>query len=231
MPHNDSNGSEVQATYAFSGRASHGKVRSMDSDVLRSWFQRSLVSDESGNPKIVTHATDEESFIPELRYGMGPHFSDVDTALTRFEQRIIDGAPLDTCYLYRAYLRIERPVRMRDVHFDELCTFIDGLLETGVILEAEVTACCGRRKFWYGVTPQQNRELIARVVELLRDRGYDGIAYRNFIEGGGALTWIPFSLEQIMATPENQLASDTPRLHHTTAGFVLDRRGFPEELQ
>jgi hypothetical protein len=153
-------------------------------DEFDSWFGRSVVTDKAGKPMCVAHATDDPTFVPSLRYGMGPHFSDGETASTRLAQRMEDGDKIEEASLYRAYLRIERPLRMRDVHFDELCTFIEGVLETGVINESAV-------------------------------RGFDGIAYENYIEGGGSLTWIPFTLEQIREAPESPPASGSAKPRRT----------------
>ncbi|NBB91240.1 MAG: hypothetical protein GVY23_08560 [Spirochaetes bacterium] len=178
-------------------------------DEFDSWFGHSVVTDDLGTPIFVAHATDDPTFVPALRYGMGPHFSDEETATNRLIQRAEDGDEVDEGSLYWAYLRIERPLRMRDVHFDELCTFIEGVLDTGVISESEVRACCGSRESWYKVSSQQNADLITQVVGLLRDGGFDGIAYENHIEGGGSLTWIPFTLEQILEAPESPPASDS----------------------
>lgn len=122
-------------------------------DEFERWFGRSVVTDDEGNPMCVAHATDDPTFVPSLRYGMGPHFSDEETATNRLMQRMEDGDEIEKASLYRAYLRIQRPLRMRDVHFDELCTFI---------------------------------------------------------EGGGSVTWIPFTLEQIWEAPESPPASDSP---------------------
>jgi len=177
---------------------------------FRVWFGASAVVDHSGKPLPVAHATDDPMFVPALRYGMGPHFSDAETGFNRLMQRMEDGDEIEDGVLYRAYLRIERPLRMRDVHFDELCTFIEGVLETGVIDESEVRARCGTRASWYRVSPQQNRVLMANVLRLLGERGFDGIAYENYIEGGGSLTWIPFTMEQIWEAPETPPASDSP---------------------
>lgn len=132
-------------------------------DEFDSWFGRSVVTDKAGKPMCVAHATDDPIFVPALRYGMGPHFSDGETASTRLAQRMQDGDEID-----------------------ELCTFIEGVLETGVIDESAV-------------------------------RGFDGIAYENYIEGGGSLTWIPFTLEQIREAPESPPAS----------GSAIPRRTIP----
>jgi hypothetical protein len=188
-------------------------------DEFDSWFGHSAVTDGLGNPMCVAHATDAPIFVPALRYGMGPHFSNEETATNRLTQRTEDGDEIEEASLYRAYLRIERPLRMRDVHFDELCTFIEGVLETGVIDASDVRACCGSRESWYLVSSGENAFRIARVVAVLRDRGFDGIAYENYIEGGGSLTWIPFTLEQIRAAPESLPASDSPIPRRTIPFF------------
>lgn len=183
------------------------------------WLGRSVVTDGLGNPLCVAHATDDTTFVPALRYGMGPHFSDEETATNRLLQRMDDGDEVAEASLYRAFLRIERPLRMRDVHFDELCTFIEGVLETGVIDEDEVRACCGSRESWYRVSSQQNAVLMARVVQLLRCLGFDGIAYENYIEGTGSVTWIPFTIEQILEAPETPPASDSSIPRRTIPSF------------
>jgi hypothetical protein len=174
------------------------------------WFGQSVVVDEAGLPLRLYHATTDPWFVPEIRHGMGPHFGDRETALARMEQRaadalneggIDDDSPespaKDEGLLIVAFLRIERPVLMRDVHFDELPEFVLGLLETGIVSLLDLEEVCGDQEYWYVLTEKQNSDAMRATVSLLIDRGYDGIAYHNLIEGGGALSWIPFTLPQI----------------------------------
>jgi len=191
----------------------------MREDQFRQWFRQSVVADEKGRPAIVLHATDDPWFSPELRYGMGPHFADAHTAETRLMQRSPGDAEVSDGVLFAAYLCIENPFYMRDVHFDEFPTFIESVLEVGAIPEDKIWDTCGNRASWYQVSQQENQAQIGRVVQLIHQHGYDGIAYRNYIEGGGSVTWIPFSLDQIWEVPETQLAVDTPRWRRTTRSF------------
>jgi hypothetical protein len=190
---------------AAGGDASHGH-----DDGFLSWFGKSVVVDDTGLPLRVYHATTNPWFVPEIRHGMGPHFGDGETALARMEQRAADSlneggldddSPESTAedagLIFAAYLQIERPILVRDVHFDEFPEFVLGLLETGVVSPWDVEVVCGDRDNWYDLAGEQNDDAMAAIVSLLLDRGYDGIAYHNQIEGGGTLSWIPFTLQQI----------------------------------
>ncbi len=140
-------GRNESKAFRISGRDVNQKIDTKSNPDFTSWFRDSSVVDEAGVPLLLYHGTDDPWYVPTLRHGMGPHYGSIDTAQTRQEHREIGS---DDIWLFAAYLRIERPVMLRDVHFDEA-----------------------------------------------------GIAYRNQIEGGGTLSWIPFALEQIWEVPED----------------------------
>jgi hypothetical protein len=207
-------------------------------DGFLSWFDRSVVVDEAGRPLRVYHATTDPWFEPAIRHGMGPHFGDRKTARARMDQRAADSldgdgrdddwpesAAKDEGLIFAAHLRIERPILMRDVHFDEFPEFVLGLLETGVVAPSEVEALCGDQENWYVLTEKQNDDAMGAIVSLLAQRGYDGIAYHNRIEGGGTLTWIPFTLPQIREAPEGRSSEGSPRSRRTTRDRGSDPPG------
>lgn len=195
-----------------------------------SWFGNSVVVDNVGSPLALYHSTTDPWFVPAVRYGMGPHFCDLQTARERMEQRICGhysdqdegDLPGFTGAIFAAYLRIERPVFMWDVHFDELPEFALGIIETEILSLADVEAICGKRDGWYATTQQQNGDSMGRIVARLIECGYDGIAYRNNIEGAGTLSWIPFTLRQIWEVPENPSCVDIAKSRCTTGDHGSD---------
>jgi hypothetical protein len=181
-----------------------GRIQ-FDISRLSSWFGNSIVVDSTGAPLLLYHGTTDPWFVPALRYGMAPHFGDCDTARTRIDHREWDYHNPDHSdearLLFPAYLRIEKPVFMRDVHFDEVAEFLAGILETGILSLSEVEAKWGTE---FDAT-------MTEIVALLSARGYDGIAYTNNIEGNGTWSWIPFTLEQIWEVPEVPLSGGISR--------------------
>ncbi len=165
-----------------------------------------LVVDETEVPLLLYHGTTDPWYVPTLRHGMGPHFGSIETARTRLDHRAIEFddklAFGNDSWLFAAYLRIERPAMMRDVHFDEAGEFIAAAVEGGLISGTETEAAFGKRDGWYSIPDTRNSEMMVTTVAMLKKHGYDGIAYLNQIEGGGTLSWIPFALEQIWEVPE-----------------------------
>ena len=181
------------------------------------WFGNSITVDEGGTPVLLYHGSTDPWFVPYLRYGMGPHFGNWETARKRIEQRAFDypdrdeHVPKNGDSIIPAYLRIERPAFMRDVHFDELKEFVSGILESEALSRADIEAVCGNQNNWYALPDQEDTQTMARIVQLLIERGYDGIAYRNVIEGNGTLSWVPFTLGQIWIVPVDLSYGENPR--------------------
>lgn len=175
------------------------RVRQRQDRLLR-WFSSSKVVGTDNEPLVLYHGTTKKRFRPYLRFGMGPHFAEWETAAERIYQAAEDYGRPSVGRMIGAYLRIENPIRMRDVHFDQFGDLIEGLIEAGVFSERQADAMFGPRdqRFFLSSYRKYNAPLMEMTVDVLRDTGFDGIAYRNFIEGGGEYTWIPFGLDQIM---------------------------------
>ena len=182
-----------------------------ESPEFKRWFGDSKVVDESGKPMVVYHGSFDAPFYEfSDRFGMTAHFGDKDTALTRLEQLKEDkseefrGMRPGKKYLIPVYLSIKNPVRMRDVHFDGAGEMVDDLVESGAMPE---TVGINLRDKWDEDYPY-DEESMKDVNDYLRGKGYDGIVYGNYIEGGGTDTWIPFNPTQIKSATENSGAFD-----------------------
>lgn len=112
-------------------------------------------------------------------------------------------APEDAV-LTPAYLSIQNPVRMTDVHFDEYGTMAENLVSRGVLKRSELPVAYNDR---FIDDAEQNAQAVHDLVAVLRAKGYDGIVYKNHVEDRGKDSWIVFSSTQVKS-PENVGAFD-----------------------
>lgn len=151
------------------------------------WFLGSKVIDDSGRPLLCYHG----SFNEFDEFFTGSHFGDKDAANSRIDNRTQDR---DTRFagnhgvVYPVYLSIQNPLSVEDDHglrdgYD-LC---NAAMKAGAITSEERSRC-----------EDTGSSVIAkkRLFALLSDRGYDGMVYRNVVEGEGN-SWITFSPRQI----------------------------------
>lgn len=168
----------------------------LNSPEFKGWFGDSKVVDAKGNPEVFYHSTNSPTQITQFeeRNGMAGHFGTINAAEDRMIQAREDGTFDDKspASILPVYLKIENPVRMSDVHFDESTTMVDDLRNRKIISAKEANKL---RPADFSDT--KNADAIKRIVETLKDKGYDGIVYENRIEDPGHDTYIPFDSTQI----------------------------------
>lgn len=165
------------------------------------WFGKSHVVDSKGSPLVVFHGTYEDffRFDPKKSEHFGFHFGTYDQALARcrsaVSERIEQPDPGVDPNILAVYLSIQNPLRMTDIgdwrnsynlwtHLDKATHGILGPYDTLKMNRIPV----GRRH--------------AKVMRALEELGYDGIVYKNRIEGRGE-SWIAFHPEQIKSAAAN----------------------------
>jgi hypothetical protein len=172
-----------------------------DTPEFKAWFGTSKVVDESGQPKVLYHAT-RASFRKFMkRFNLAGHFGTVDaandrtTGLREDAQVPFEEGGLRGENIMPVYLSIQNPVRMKDVHFDEYGTMIEDLIESGTLEHSDLPVPFAARYDFK--TRKAEQEAITATIEALKQRGYDGIVYENRIEAPGSDSWIPFEPNQI----------------------------------
>lgn len=150
----------------------------------------SKVIDENGEPLIQYHGTRDAITKFRRIYGYAGHFGTAEQANSL--------TSLPGSSTLSVYLNIRHPLRMEDVHFDEFGTFAHEMVASGVVTMAEAEAQFGPHEAWFDVHGVGNqRKKMTEAVDFLASLGYDGIVYRNRVEGVGD-SWIPFHPIQIL---------------------------------
>lgn len=151
-----------------------------DTPAFRGWFGDSKVVDTHGNPLVVYHSTnaDFDQFACTEHAHMGHHFGTLAQATRIGGKRVLP-----------VYLAIARP----------LATIDAGDWSNPYRVWEVVNRKCGGALDalmlrMIGAAARQER--LGCIMKALTALGYDGIVYRNRIEGRGE-SWIAFAAEQI----------------------------------
>jgi len=161
----------------------------IENPIFKRWFGASKVVDAQGKPLICYHGTFNEF----NTFRLGSHFGDIAAANTRIKDKsVVDGYELR----YRnhdgavmpVFLRITNPIRITD----------GGGLSDGWDLAAAVFAVnlIDKETYLYIREPGDSSAVLKRLFEELSGKGYDGLVYKNTIEGN-ADSWVPFDPKQI----------------------------------
>jgi hypothetical protein len=181
------------------------------------WFGKSKVVDADGVPERMFHGTTD----PQMdqfakRAGLAGNFGSAATAESRLRHRASDegwdyklplkeGEPLPGSATIPVYLSIKKPLRMTDVHFD----LWSEMLEEIRLRLPEYDS------YWEPISKlKYEKDIGAETMVVLEMHGYDGFVYRNFIEGRGTDSWIPFDPQQVKSAISNtgEFSNTDPRL-------------------
>jgi hypothetical protein len=164
-----------------------------DTPAFKRWFGDSKVVDAAGRPLVVYHGTgvmndsstgDFSIFRTDSE--MGAHFGTIEQAENRL------GVPSQRypARIFPAYLRIENPLRLKDVGEFSVSSIVSNMRERNIITRLE-------EKGWMDAVLDTLDEddamdesdagdrLSRDFVRWLQDRGYDGIVYLNRNESAG----------------------------------------------
>ena len=151
------------------------KAPNLNNPAFIHWFSGSTIRDDSGHPLVLYHATDAEFSAFQRTEDIGFHFGPLVTAEKRLRQiggfsesddRYSEGA-----HIMPVFVRMQRPLRLPDLHTWSPTAVLGALVDAGVITRETAFECD-----WV------DRETVA---EWLAVKGYDGIVYANHTEGGG----------------------------------------------
>jgi hypothetical protein len=163
------------------------------SSEFESWFGKSKVVDEQGNPRVMYHATTEDfdTFRPFS------HFGPASAARARLQQW--GKTKNEGVRTIPVYLKIENPLRLTDQEANG-----DHILHKAV---------------QQGKYPELAKEWgMEPSTEALKRLGYDGIVYMNEGEGGGD-SYIAFYPEQVRSaiTKQAGIGVDKRNFYHGTS--------------
>lgn len=191
----------------FSKRTkSNGGANQIETEAFKNWFGDSKVVDETGKPLVVYHGTrsDIESFITTKgRTSFGAHFGTAQAANDRLAglgslsmERKHGITPPEQ--IYPTFLSIKNPYEMDDmIHWspEELAGRVeyDFSANRGVNLKIKKRSFQGGTFYTY-----------EDIVDALKSQGFDGVKYKNTVEGGGEESWIAFDPAQIKSAIGNR---------------------------
>jgi hypothetical protein len=163
------------------------------------WFGNSKVVDESGEPMVVSHITKakginvfDPSYKTELS-SMGFHFGSKDQAEFRGKQ--YDFKSKGEPEVGQYYLSIKNPLRVSHMASYAPDHLADQMMDMGVLDEdtyADIQSETGYDSVQTG----------EKLVDILKDNGYDGLVYENEKEGEGD-SFVPFDPTQIKSATGN----------------------------
>lgn len=162
---------------------------------FKKWFGNSKVVNERGRPLVVYHWSKSDKpfsrFVTESENSLGAHFGTRYQAEYLRKYRAQKGG-----YLYKVYLRIENPLRMLD---GGQWTPLIILRQLEVMKEfaRDVRGMADRYKVEFndiaktrhlsddneGRFRRLNLDYHKAIIRLITEHGYDGVVYRNRVEG------------------------------------------------
>lgn len=179
---------------------------------FKSWFGDSAVTDDNNNPLVVYHATNADP----TTFRSGTHFGTAAAANKRFEDLYsfsVDTVKRDPgrFQVVPVYLKIENPLRLPDLASlpeddGTLRPDIDEAPEsrawenegdlTTTLYERDIIT---RDEFW-----EYQYKRTEQLFPLLKEKGYDGIVYKNAFEDKGSDSWIVFDASQVKSAIANR---------------------------
>lgn len=169
---------------------------------FRRWFGQSKVVDKAGNPLVVYHGTDADFDTFERTEDIGFHFGTARAANARvgaspaaIRETLRDGGPFEHQEgraVMPVYIKIENPLRLPDLNDWSPRNVIAELERRGIITQQQA----------------DDASIVDReaVRDWLKAKGYDGIVYRNRVEGNGRAgdSYIVFEPTQIKSATANR---------------------------
>jgi len=191
------------------------------------WFNGSKVVDAQGNPQVMYHATQKniDVFYPYTHFGTQGAAISRDKALSDFFlEELKNPKRYEGANIIPVYLSVVHPLRMPDLaSIDDWGNDIE---EPNLDNLDEEHDSQGRRfpRSWEGEEAVATTLLEMGVIdidefeehrsndkafELLKEKGYDGIVYKNVVEDPGNDSWIVFSPNQIKSAIGNSAFDPT----------------------
>lgn len=175
------------------------KAPPKDSAAFKKWFGGSKVVDENGEPLVVSHITKKKGITTfDLKYktelsSMGFHFGTPEQAEFRGTQ--YDFKSRGEPEVGQYYLSIKKPLRVSHMASYAPDHLADQMVEMGVLDDDSYADIQSE-------TGYDSVETGDRLVQILKDNGYDGLVYENEKEGAGD-SYVPFDPTQIKSATGN----------------------------
>lgn len=169
-------------------------------------FPNTKIVDEKGDPLKVYHGSvdnfNEFDLDKTFSGNIGIHFGTTESAKDRInsladDNKIKQG---DSWNLMSGYLDIKNPLRIEDGFGDEK-NFIHTLLHSESNIKKEDLDYLEAEKNKEQTDPKHLRKII---LDVLKRNGYDGIVYKNNIEGGGKDSYVIFDKSQFLLDNKSQ---------------------------
>ena len=175
------------------------KAPPTDSAAFKKWFGSSKVVDENGEPLVVSHITKKKgitTFDPSYKTelsSMGFHFGTPEQAEFRGTQ--YDFKSRGEPEVGQYYLSIKKPLRVSHMASYAPDHLADQMADMGILDDDSYAGIQSE-------TGYDSVETGSRLVQILKDSGYDGLVYENEKEGTGD-SYVPFDPTQIKSATEN----------------------------
>lgn len=206
---------------AVAKMAPKGRAAILENPNFRKWFGESKVLDETGNPLVVYHGTngDFDKFDPKLSRDIGIHFGTAEQANT-FGNNVMPS-----------YLQLKNPLQVEDRFSREngLSAFLEDAYYDLDMTPAEADkfrklAKASESKWSDSrdIDNTQTKEFKAfwsGIQKVAKRSGYDGIQYKNAVEGVGN-SYAVFDPTQIKSAIGNRGTFDPndPNITHFAGG-------------
>ena len=189
------------------------------SPYFKKWFGKSKVVDENGDPQVVYHHGSFDVGAGDSVFNEWTHFGTKKAALDRAEQRVHSGLMQDAHKevkgggaLTPVYLNLKNPVRLPDM----------GMTGNRWRTHEVASALADRKKVNLKDTVRlmDNDYSLKTLTSILKDKGYDGIVYKNMAEDRGKDSYVAFEPTQIKSATGAKGTFDPsdPNIMHMPAG-------------
>lgn len=216
----------LQDMHAHSGSVKTADASVTETPAFKAWFSGSEVVNPDGTPKVMYHSTqnDIDVFLPYSHFGTLGAANDRYTNLTNFYNNTIKNPSRSHgSQVLPVYLSVKNPLRMVDL------ASINDNGEVIADLEEEYDEENEEERFkryprgWEGeeavpmtlyemgimdIDDFEEHRSNKKAYEFLKQKGYDGIVYKNVIEDAGEDSWIVFNSNQIKSAIGNRGSFD-----------------------
>jgi Large polyvalent protein associated domain 38/ADP-Ribosyltransferase in polyvalent proteins len=198
------------------GAPFYSQVNQTDTKKFKDWFGESKVVDENGKPIIGYHYTSKDFSEFGKTNDLGFHFGTEGQANYRAGNYLNEGGNI-----IPAYLRIKNPIQLSDHAWDTPVTLAESLRKldaNGDLSKAAekwqslknekisedltIDHYRSAEREYHRAVKEAKDESMALARKLLEANGYDGVVYKNQVEGKGD-SYIAFKPEQIKSAIGN----------------------------
>jgi len=223
---NDPNIKKINENHDEKGRfasgGSGGKKLQTSTPEFKAWFGDSKIVDSSGNPLVMYHGTnaDVSEFRPYSHFGTSQAANDRYQALSDFSENVVgrDPGPFN---VVPVYIKMENPLRLPDLASINDQTgepFTEEELDEIKNSDPDSDDEIPWARAWEGeedlsltlleqgvinIDEFEEHRLSHKVLEYLKELGYDGIVYENSVEDPGNDSYIVFDPSSVKSATGN----------------------------